>query len=92
MRRTSMGFIGLCLLLMVGLTFVNVGLCQQAKPGETTEQAAPSGVKEKKAAKEKAPAPEKAAKQPKAESKPATPERSASPGKLPGKFAPSEGC
>lgn len=86
-------FIGLGLVLSMGLILVNMGICQEAKPGDAKKPAVSS---EGKAACPETKAPE----QPKKESKkpataattPATPEKSADPGKLPGKVAPSEGC
>ena len=85
--------IGLGLVLSMGLILVNLGICQDAKPGDTKKPAVSS---EDKAA---CP-PAKVPAQPKKESKkpgtaapaPATPEKTADPGKLPGKFVPSEGC
>jgi hypothetical protein len=84
----------------MGLVLVNLGMCQQAQPGEKAGQAAtpaPEGTK-KPAAKE----PKGKAEQPKAPKEqgkpsgaaaaPATPQKSADPGKLPGQFTPSEGC
>ena len=86
-------FIGLVLVLGMGLILVNMGICQQAKPEDTKKPAVSS---EGKAASPAAKVPE----HPKKESKkpataataPATPEKTADPGKLPGKFVPSEGC
>jgi hypothetical protein len=86
-------FISFGLVLSMGLILVNMGICQEAKPGDTKKPAVSS---EGKAA---SPA-TKASKQPKKESKkpatapstPATPEQSSGQGKLPGSFSPSEGC
>ncbi|MCX5889665.1 MAG: hypothetical protein NTY36_09460 [Deltaproteobacteria bacterium] len=85
--------IGLGLVLSMGLILVNLGICQDAKPGDAKKPAVSS---EGKAASPATKVPE----QPKKESKkpataataPATPEKTADPGKLPGKFVPSEGC
>jgi len=86
-------FIGFGLVLSMGLILVNMGICQEAKPGDTKKPAVSS---EGKAASPSTKVPE----QPKKESKkpataataPATPEKTADPGKLPGTFVPSEGC
>jgi hypothetical protein len=99
MRLERIVFIGLCLVLSIGLIFVHMAICQQTKPGESTEAVGgtqkPAVSPEGKASTPSAKVPE----QPKPESKPSapstvppTPERSATPGKLPGKFVPSEGC
>jgi hypothetical protein len=86
-------FIGLGLVLSMGLILVNMGICQEAKPEDTKKPAVSSEGKT-------ACPPAKVSEQPKKEGKkpataapaPATPEKSADPGKLPGKFVPSEGC
>jgi hypothetical protein len=85
-------FIGFGLVLSLGLILANLGICQDAKPGDTKK---PAVASEGKAA-----SPEAKAEHPKKEGKkpataapaPATPEKTADPGKLPGKFVPSEGC
>lgn len=93
MKLERIFFIGIGLVLSLGLILVNMGICQQAKPEDTKKPAVSS---EGKAASPATKVPE----QPKKESKkpagaataPATPEKTADPGKLPGKFVPSEGC
>ena len=83
MRRERIIFIGLCLVVSLGLIFVHLGICQQTKPGESagttlsTEQAAPPAVGETPkpavSPEGKASAPAKAPKPPKAASKPSAP-------------------
>jgi hypothetical protein len=93
MKLKRIFFIGIGLVLSLGLVLMNLGICQQTKPEDTKKPAVSS---EGKAASPAAKVPE----QPKKESKkpaaastaPATPEKTADPGKLPGKFVPSEGC
>ncbi len=94
MKLKKMVFIVLGLALITGLVLVNMGLCQQGKPGDTTGQAAAPATEggKKPAAKGKAKASEKQQAPGKAAVAPAAPEKTADPGKLPGKFVPSEGC
>ncbi len=101
MKLERIIFVGLCLVVSMGLVLVNTGLCQQAQPGEKVPQAvapAPEGA-QKPAAKEPKGKASTPAKAPKEQGKPsgaaaapATPQKSADPGKLPGQFTPSEGC
>jgi len=85
-------FIGFGLVLSMGLILVNLGICQEAKPGDTKKPAVSSEGKAASPA-TKAEHPKKEGKKPAtAAPAPATPEKTADPGKLPGKFVPSEGC
>lgn len=86
-------FIGLGFVLSMGLIMVNLGICQDAKPGDTKKPAVSSEEKAASPATKGPAQPKKESKKPAtAATAPATPAKTADPGKLPGKFVPSEGC
>ena len=91
MRLEKIIFIGLCLVLSMGLIFVNVGICQQSKPEESGTQL-PAVTPEGKAPEPKAPCPPpaKAPEQVQPEGKQAVPAKP--PEKQPAKSEPREGC
>lgn len=91
MRLERMVFLGLCLVLSLGLVFANVGLCQGTKPADPQKPAVSAGDKDT--------LPAEAPKQPKMQGEPAAPpatpcppEKPAEPKKVPAKEAPREGC
>ena len=91
MRFERMVFLGLCLVLSLGLVFANLGLCQGTKPADPQKPAV-SGE-------DKGSVPTEAPKQPKMQDEPVAPaatpcppEKPAEPKKLPPKEAPREGC
>ena len=100
MMLKRMVFIGLCLVLGLGLILVNMGLCQANKPGESPPPAVSPGGQ--------TPAPPASKPETGKEAKPAKPESKAAPPsqaspapeqkeaqgkrKLPRRFVPSEGC
>lgn len=86
-------FIGLGLVLSMGLIWVNLGICQQAQPSDTKKPAVSSEGKAESPAAKVPEQPQKESKKPAAAATaPATPEKKPEPGKLPAKSAPNEGC
>jgi hypothetical protein len=86
-------FIGLGLVLSLGLILVNMGVCQEAKPEDAKKPAVSSEGTAASPSTKGPEQPQKESKKPAAAATaPATPEKSADPGKLPGKFVPGEGC
>jgi hypothetical protein len=91
MRLAKIIFIGFCLVLSIGLIFLNVGICQQTKPEASgTQQPAVSPEGKAPAPTGACPTPAKAPEQVKPESKPAVPAKP--PEKQPGKAESQEGC
>jgi hypothetical protein len=91
MRLDRKVFLGLCLVLSLGIVFANVGLCQGTKPADPQKPAVSSEGKDTQ--------PAEAPKQPQMKGEPAVPaatpcppEKPAEPKKLPAKEAPREGC
>jgi hypothetical protein len=82
---------GLCLVLCIGLIFLNVGICQTAKPDEAgTKVPAVSPAGKAPAPEAACPTPAKAPETGKPEGKPAVPAKP--PEKEPGKVRSEEGC
>jgi hypothetical protein len=91
MRLDRMVFLGLCLVLSLGLVLANVGLCQETKSTDPQKPAVSSGGKDTQ--------PAEVPKQPKVQGEPKAPAatacppgKPAEPNKLPPKEAPREGC
>ena len=92
MRLEKVVFLGLCLVVSLGLVFANVGLCQETKSAGPQKPAVSAEGKES--------SPAETPKQPKTQSEPAAPgatpsppQKPAAPIKLPPKpEPPREGC
>ena len=91
MRLDRKVLLGFCLVLSLGLVFVNVGLCQGTTSADPQKPGVSSEGKDKQ--------PAEVPKEPKMQGTPAAPaatpcppEKPAEPKKLPAKEAPREGC
>jgi hypothetical protein len=92
MRLEKMVFLGLCLVLSLGLVFANVGLCQGNKAAGDQKPAVSTESKEAQPA-EKPKQPNTKSESTAPAATPSTPEKPAAPKKLPAKPEPArEGC